>query len=274
MESIDVTHEEEALREMRGSPAIRAITRPKTDMRTVGPPPTFDMIIGLDLPTRRTTMERVPKPRNSNRASNEGTSEVTRLLRAFRNGDRDAFDRLFPHVYDTLRRVARRQLRGERKDHTLTPTALVHEAYLELARIGDLQFNDRGHFYSAAAQTMRHILIDYAVRRRALKRGGDRKEVPFEHVVLASEDHVEDLITLDQAMQRLEELDGRLVRVIECRFFAGLTIAETADALDISDATVSRDWQRARAWLNREILRDASRESSDAPSSDDAPGSP
>lgn len=185
-------------------------------------------------------------------------SDVTRLLRAFSKGESGALDELIPIVYGTLRRVARRQLRRERRDHTLSSTALVHEAYLELAGCEDLRFSDRTHFFAAAAQTMRHILIDYAVRRNAQKRGGDRDRVPVEEVALASEDHVEDLVSLDQALQRLEEVDERLVRIVECRFFAGLTIAETARALQISDATVSRDWMRARAWLNRELLRDLS----------------
>ena len=192
-------------------------------------------------------------------------SNVTRLIRAFSKGDSDALDALIPVVYDTLRRVARRQLRGERKDHTLSSTALVHEAYLELAACGDLQFSDRTHFFAAAAQTMRHILIDYAVRRSAQKRGGDRERVPVEEVVLASEEHVGDLVSLDQALRRLEEVDERLVRIVECRFFAGLTIAETARALEISDATVSRDWMRARAWLNRELLHDLSQEGDAGP---------
>lgn len=196
---------------------------------------------------------------NQSRPSQDSSaSSITRLLRAAANGDSGALDDLVPLVYDTLRQVARRQLRRERKDHTLTSTALVHEAYLELSRQGDLHFNDRNHFYAAAAQTMRHILIDYAVRRKAQKRGGDRARVPFEEIVLASDDHIEDLVTVDQALQQLEEVDERLVRIVECRFFAGMTIAETATALNISDATVSRDWVRARAWLNREILKESS----------------
>lgn len=242
--------------------------RPNANLRMPTRPPTLYVYTPPETPTRHLAMARAPTRKESSDPSREDASEVTQLLRAFAAGDEKAFDRLVPHVYETLRRVARRQLQRERKNHTLTPTALVHEAYLELAKIGDLEFNDRGHFFAAAALTMRHILIDYAVRRRALKRGGDQKKVPFEDVVLADDDHVEDLLTLNQAMQRLEEIDERLVRVIECRFFAGLTIAETAAALDISDATVSRDWRRARAWLNREILRDASRNDG----RDDVPG--
>lgn len=182
-----------------------------------------------------------------------GRSTVTQLLHAFSRGDEEALNDLVPLVYDSLRRVANKQLRGERRDHTLTSTALVHEAYLELARLGDIEWEDRKHFFAAAAKTMRHILVDYAVRRNAQKRGGNLEQVPFEDVILSSEENMEDLLALNQALSRLEEVDERLVRVVECRYFAGLTIEETAQALDISDATVSRDWTRARAWLNREL---------------------
>lgn len=182
-----------------------------------------------------------------------GRSTVTQLLHAFSRGDEEALNDLVPLVYDSLRRVADNQLRGERRDHTLTPTALVHEAYLELARLGDIEWEDRKHFFAAAAQTMRHILVDYAVRRKAQKRGGNREQVPLEHVILSSEENIEDLMELNEALSRLEEMDERLVRVVECRYFAGFTIQETAQALDISEATVSRDWTRARAWLNREL---------------------
>ncbi len=184
-----------------------------------------------------------------------GGATVTQLLRAYSRGDEAALDDLVPLVYDALRQVAQKQLRGERRDHTLSSTALVHEAYLELARLGEVEWEDRRHFFAAAAQTMRHILVDYAVRRNAQKRGGNRLQVPFEDAVVASEDNVEDLIALNQALSRLETVDERLVRIVECRYFAGLTIEETAQTLDISEATVSRDWTRARAWLNRELTR-------------------
>lgn len=184
-----------------------------------------------------------------------GSATVTQLLRAYSRGDESALDHLVPLVYDSLRQVAQKQLRGERRDHTLSSTALVHEAYLELARLGEVEWEDRRHFFAAAAQTMRHILVDYAVRRNAQKRGGNRLRVPFEDAVIGSEENVEDLIALNQALSRLEEVDERLVRIVECRYFAGLTIEETAQTLDISEATVSRDWTRARAWLNRELTR-------------------
>lgn len=181
------------------------------------------------------------------------TSQVTRLLHAFGRGDNAALGNLVPLVYDSLRRVAHRQLRGERSDHTLSPTALVHETYLELARLGGVEWQDRRHFFAAAARTMRHVLVDYAVRRNAQKRGGDRRKVAFEEVILSSDDRLDDVLALNDALERLEEFDERLVRIVECRYFAGLTIEETAQTLDISEATVSRDWTRARAWLNREL---------------------
>jgi RNA polymerase sigma factor (TIGR02999 family) len=123
--------------------------------------------------------------------------------------------------------------------------------------MGDVQWRDRRHFFAAAAQTMRHILVDYAVRRNAQKRGGDFRKVPLDDWVLPSHENMDELITLDRAMKKLEKFDERLVRIVECRFFAGLTIEETAETLEVSDATVSRDWTRARAWLNRELTRDA-----------------
>jgi RNA polymerase sigma factor (TIGR02999 family) len=185
--------------------------------------------------------------------ASRGTRDVTRLLEAYGRGDHEALNELIPLVYGSLRDVARRQLRAERPDHTLSSTALVHEAYLELARLGDVEYKDRSHFLAAAARTMRHILIDYAVNRKALKRGGNRHRVPLEESLACSDENVEELIALNDALRRLEGLEDRLVRIVECRFFAGLSIEETAQALSVSEATVSRGWTRARAWLNREL---------------------
>ena len=183
----------------------------------------------------------------------EKTGEITRLLQAFGDGKQEALDDLIPLVYDMLRAVARRQLRSERSDHTLTSTALVHEAYLELASIDGARFEDRGHFFAVAARAMRRILIDYAVQRKAQKRGGNRQRVGLDEIILQVDDKAEDLIAVNDALSKLELMDERLVRVVECRFFAGLTSEETARSLDVSEATVSRDWTRARAWLNREL---------------------
>lgn len=202
--------------------------------------------------------------RTTERGESHESSGVTRLLRAFTNGRKEALDEVIPLVYTTLRRAARRQLRGERRDHTLSSAALVHEAYLELARLGTVEWQDRKHFLRAAARAMRHILVDYAVRRKAQKRGGDFEKVPFETAILKSDEQLEDIITLHGALERLEQLDEQLVRVVECRYFAGLTIQETAETMDLSEATVSRYWTRARAWLNRELRPQAPREQPEA----------
>lgn len=178
---------------------------------------------------------------------------VTQLLEAHAEGDPEAFDALLPRVYAELRRIAHYRLRGERPDHTLDTTALVHEAYLELVQLDRINWQNRAHFFAIASRAMRNILVDYAVRRKAQKRGGDRQRVPLDTDDLATEAPVEDLLALDQALQQLEALDERQLRVVECRFFGGLSIDETAEALGISPATVSRDWRMARAWLNRAL---------------------
>jgi RNA polymerase sigma factor (TIGR02999 family) len=179
--------------------------------------------------------------------------EVTRLLAAASAGDADALKRLIPLVYDELRRLAHRQLAGERRDHTLNTGALVHEAYLKLAGLDRIEWGDRAHFFGIAAGAMRRILIDYAVRRRAAKRGGGRRYEPLDRVTVAVEERAEELIALDEALERLQALDARQAKVVEWRFFAGMSIEETAAALDVSPATVKRDWITARAWLNREL---------------------
>ena len=188
--------------------------------------------------------------------------DITRLLQAHGAGDRAALDELLRLLYDELRRVARARLRGERAGHTLQTTALVHEAYLDLARLDRIGYQNRAHFFALAARAMRNVLADYAVRRGAAKRGGGREAVPLDEVgpveliELADRGSSVDLLALRQALDRLEALEPRHVRVVECRLLAGLSIAETAEALGISEATVSRDQALARAWLNRELARD------------------
>lgn len=179
--------------------------------------------------------------------------DVTEVLQRISGGDPGAVDRLLPLVYDELRALARRELRRERSDHTLQPTALVHEAYLKLARLDRLEWRDRAHFFGAAAGTMRRVLVSHARRKRAEKRGGGAKAVPLENVVLAARERPEDVLALDEALARLADLDSRQAQVVECRFFAGMSVPETAEALGISPATVKRDWTAARAWLNREL---------------------
>lgn len=179
--------------------------------------------------------------------------DITQLLEAHAQGDREALDALLPRIYDELRRIARYRLRGERAGHTLNTTALVHEAYLKLVRLDRMDWQNRAHFFAIASRAMRNILIDYATRRNAQKRGGRQEPVSLDGVDVGTEAHLSDLVALDQALKRLASFDERQARVVECRFFGGLTIDETAEALDTSPATVSRDWSMARAWLNREL---------------------
>lgn len=179
--------------------------------------------------------------------------DITKLLKAHTAGNPDAFDELFPLVYDELCRMARRRMRKERAGHTLTTTALVHEAYLKLVDFDRIDWQDRNHFFAIAARVMRNVLVDYAVKRKAQKRGGDRDPVPLREEDAVHEVDLNDVLAIHQALKRLEEIDERQVRVVECRFFGGLTIDETSETLDISPATVGRDWRVARAWLNREL---------------------
>lgn len=165
----------------------------------------------------------------------------------------EQLDELFPLAYAELRRIAHRRLRGERPGHTLNTTALVHEAYLKLSRLDRIEWNGRTHCLAVAAQAMRRVLVDYAVRRKAQKRGGTRARVPLDRVTLSVDDATAELLALNDAMERLKAIDERQCRVVECRFFAGMTIDETAEALDVSPATVKRDWTHARAWLNRAL---------------------
>jgi RNA polymerase sigma factor (TIGR02999 family) len=178
---------------------------------------------------------------------------VTRLLRDLRHGGRDGVDRVFPRLYQDLRRLASSQLRGERPDHTLGVTDVVHEAYLELAALDRIRWHNRAQFFAVAAQAMRRVLIDYAVERKAQKRGGGWRRVPFAHAESIAARRSGELLALNEALERLTAIDPRYCRVVECRYFAGLSIEETAEALDISAATVKRDWMFARAWLHREL---------------------
>jgi RNA polymerase sigma-70 factor, ECF subfamily len=181
--------------------------------------------------------------------------EVTRILGELNQGGRTALDHLFPLVYRELQAIARRRLRNERSDHTLNTTALVHEAYLKLTGLERLEYRNRAHFFAVAARAMRRILVDHAVRSKAQKRGGERQQVPLEQLNLLEEDSADELLALDQALSRLAEISERQATLVECRYFAGLSIAETAEVLGVSAATVKREWAVARAWLHRELLR-------------------
>jgi RNA polymerase sigma-70 factor (ECF subfamily) len=180
-------------------------------------------------------------------------TEVTQALQRLSQGETDALEHVLPLVYDQLRAVARRALRGERPDHTLTPTALVHEAYLKLVQLEQVTWQGRSHFFAACASEMRRVLIDHARRRTAEKRGAGAEHVPLENAFAAAHERPAELLALDEALVRLAALDPRQARVVECRFYAGMDVDETAEALGTSPATVKRDWTAARAWLNREL---------------------
>lgn len=163
-------------------------------------------------------------------------------------------DDLLPLVYGELKRIAARQLRGERPDHTLSATALVHEAWMELSNLDRIKWQNRNHYLAIASQAMRRVLIDHAVAKRAQKRGGGKDvETLDDSAILLADARADELLDLDRALQRLATVDPRQVRVVECRFFGGMSIEETAEALEISAATVKREWALARAWLNREL---------------------
>ncbi len=182
------------------------------------------------------------------------SSDVTQVLVELSGGDRSALDRLLPMVYGQLRQMAERELRRERAGHTLSPTALVHEAYLKLAQLDRIDWRGRAHFFGASAQAMRRILISYARMKKAEKRGSGADHVPLDSVILAAQERPADLLALDTALTKLEEMSERQARIVECRFFAGMGVEDTAEALDISPATVKRDWTAARAFLNRELV--------------------
>ena len=177
-------------------------------------------------------------------------TRVTELLLDWRRGDKDALDQLIPIVYDELRRVAARQLRSERSDHTLQPTALIHEAYIRLIDQNTPDFQSRAHFFGVAAQLMRQILVDHARAHRAAKRGHGQK-VELNEALAYSADRSEELVSLDDALKELEKFDERKCRVVELRFFGGLGIEEIGQALGISVATVGRELRMAQAWLYR-----------------------
>ncbi len=178
---------------------------------------------------------------------------ITDLLVDTRGSDSEALDRLLPLVYDELRRIAHRQLRCERRGHTLCTTALVHEAYLKLVDQTRVPWQDHSHFYAVAAMAMRRILVDYARKHRAAKRGGGERPVSLDEQTIAVEERADTLVALDEALGRLATLNERLSRVVECRFFGGLTEKETAEALDVTARTVRRDWVKAKGWLYREL---------------------
>jgi RNA polymerase sigma-70 factor, ECF subfamily len=181
--------------------------------------------------------------------------DVTGLLQAWRQGDEKALQKLMPLVYEQLHAAARRYMAGERPGHTLQTTALIHETYLRLVDIRQVKWQDRAHFLAVCAQLMRRILIDFARSRGYQKRGGAAAQVNFDEAVLVSAQPDSNLVALDDALNRLAEVDERKCKVVELRFFGGLGVKETAEAMRISPETVMRDWKMAKVWLLRELRR-------------------
>lgn len=182
----------------------------------------------------------------------DNAQQVFHLLRQWREGDQEAYERLVPFVYAELRRLARSQLRRERDDHSLQPTALVHEAYLRLAR-ANVDWQDRTHFLRVASRAMRQVLVEHARAKRASKRGGHERFVTLTGPIAAPDEHPVDVLVLDQALDRLRALDVREADIVELCYFGGLTYPEISDALGISEATVHRALRHARAWLRSEL---------------------
>ena len=192
----------------------------------------------------------------------DSTGEITKLLQGWREGDREALNALVPIVYEELRRIAHFQLRRERPDHTLQSAALVNEAYVRMVGLRPPHWESRSHFFAIAAQQMRQILVDYARRHRAGKRGGGDETLSLEDTtMLVSEKNKNkdvDVVALDDALNALAGIDARKAQVVELRFFGGLNFDETAEVLKVSASTVARDWTTARAWLHREMNRESS----------------
>ena len=183
----------------------------------------------------------------------DAPGEITQLLLQFRDGHTDARDRLISTVYDELHRLAARFIRKESRDNSIQPTDLVHRAYLRLIDQREQNWKNRAHFFGIAAHLMRLILVDEARKRRSLKHGGAIQRISLERAAVLSEENYDELLALDQALERLQAEDPRLVRVVEVRFFAELSVEETAEVLGISAKTVKRDWQFARVWLYGEL---------------------
>jgi RNA polymerase sigma-70 factor, ECF subfamily len=182
-----------------------------------------------------------------------GPGEITRLLAEWSGGDQAALDRLVPLVYDELRHLASHYLRGERPDHLLQTTALVHEAYLRMAGRQQVSTQTRTQFFAVAAQVMRRVLVDYARGRNRSKRGEGVAPLALEDVAVLSDDRVEEIVAIDSALENLAALDARKGRVFELRYFGGMSVEEVAESLSVSPVTVARDWRMAKAWLRREI---------------------
>lgn len=180
---------------------------------------------------------------------------LTALVERWNEGDRDALDEIVEFLYDDLRAIAHRNLNRERQDHTLTTTALVHEAYVKLSERTGSGWKGRPQFLALASKVMRNLLVDYARRRNAARRGGNEIHVPLDENRAGADSEVFELLSLEQALERLEERDERMAHIVECRFFGGMQHAEIAEAVDVSVSTVERDWARARAYLLAELSK-------------------
>jgi len=187
--------------------------------------------------------------------SSAESEQIGSLLRELRLGNRDAESKLIALLYPSLRRLAGRFMRGERRGHTLQATALVNEAYIRLAGAAERDWQDRAHFFAAAGSIMRRILVDYGRRKVASKRGGARRRVDLDELLLAARQDLDTMLLIDGLLSELEQVDPRLCRVVESLYFAGMTDEETAEVLGISPVTVKRDWKLAKAWLYEEITR-------------------
>jgi RNA polymerase sigma factor (TIGR02999 family) len=186
----------------------------------------------------------------------QNSHEITRMLREWSGGNREAFDELLPLVYSELHRHAARYLRRERPDHTLQPTALINEAYLKLIDQREVNWANRTHFFALGAQAMLRILVDHARTRQREKRGGEDEKLPLDEALTVAVDEKDiDLLALDEVLTRLEKKDQQQTRIVELRYFSGLSLEETAEALNISRTTAARDWAMAKAWLHRELTR-------------------
>jgi RNA polymerase sigma-70 factor, ECF subfamily len=191
---------------------------------------------------------RVPEPGRSD-------NSITALLGRLSAGNREIEAELIPEVYGELRRLAARYMRGERKNHTLQPTALVNEAYASLVQQPQVPWQSRAHFFATASRLMRHILVDHARARRAGKRGGVQRQVTLSENILRSQDRTIDVLVLHEALEHLRQLDPRQERIVELHFFGGLNFEEIVEVLEVSDRTVKRDWSMARAWLKGELSK-------------------
>ncbi len=188
------------------------------------------------------------------------TQKITRLLQEWKDGDESAVDRLFPLVYAELKRQARNYLNKERSNHTLQPTALVHEVYLRLVKLNETNWDDRSHFYAISAITMRRILVDHAREFAAEKRGGGFQRITLEGLDVANEQKAVQLLDLNEALEKLAKIDERKARVVEMTYFGGLNQTEIAEVLHVTEKTVQRDWKFAKLWLFRELKSKAEKE--------------